>query len=106
MPHYITEVGEDKFIVYSTIVDGPLTDEMSATNMRKWLDADERYATWLTPYDGEQAAKDWAHGNEGMARLLRDNARWYYWHKAKKFCYVRLIDAYFVLPMEFWRNGE
>jgi len=106
MPHYVTEVAENRFIVYSTIVDGPLTNEMSAKQMRDWLDLRPDYKTWLQPYDAEQAVRDWANGSEGMARHYREIAKWYYWHMTRKFCYVKLADAYFVLPESEWRHGE
>lgn len=110
MPHYLIQLeDEERFAVYSTVVDGLITAPMTAERTRQWVEEDERYSSWLTPYDPDEAiAQQERYGgtaSDGMKNLLRDQARYFYFH-AVGFCYAKLSDAYFCLPRQLWRNGK
>lgn len=104
MPHYPTDLDDGYFAVYSTVMDGLISPEMTAEEMREWLEANS-YDTWLTPYDVEAVIREWADSTD-MEAYYRGNERYYYYHDEAKFCYVKLSDAYFVLPESDWRNGQ
>ena len=84
MPHYIIQLeDEDQFAVYSTIVDNLITDAMPAKAMNRWLE-DQGYSYWLE-------------------KTVADDDQFLYWHD-EGFAFAKLSDAYFCLPMEYWRD--
>jgi hypothetical protein len=112
MPHYVLQLnddeGEDRFAIYSTIVDNLISPSMVAQAMLATLTIDERYSSWLKPYDAEELIRqgeERGYGySERMKKLLREEqTRYFYWHPLG-FCFAKLSDAYFCLPRELWRD--
>ena len=106
MPHYITQLErEGEFAVYSTIVDGLLTEPMTGAQMRAWL-ADNNYTSWLVSDNSDLDDGDWSEDTRQTVLEWRERtARWMYWDEEHGFKFVKLSDAYFVLPRRDWRNG-
>jgi len=109
MPHYLLELMDTDeeaplFAIYSTIVDNLLTEPMTATEALAYIKADERYAAWLKPYDAEETIREHgANWSEGMLKIMREQARYFYYHRAG-FCCAKESDSYFCLPRHDWRN--
>src|SRR5262245_7865905 len=112
MPHYVIELDDrrgqpDTFAIYSTIVDGLLTEPMSADEMEQYLKANG-YDSHLTETTVESIAK--AHNDLGLDIDTGPNSwaqsveNYSYWNG--KFSYGKLSQPYFCLPRRHWRNGR
>lgn len=106
MPHYITQLELDhEFAVYSTIADGLLTQPMGPKEMKAWL-VDNGYTAWLVNDNSDLDGRGY---DDAMLKHIideRERTKFYmYWHP-QGFQYVKLDDAYFVLPRSLWRNGN
>lgn len=106
MPHYVTQLeGEDEFAIYSTIVDNVLTPTLSAFEMAEELKA-RGYDSWMSrdPYVGLEKFEDDTREDIAESRRKALDSGLMYWHEEHGFLYVKLSDAWYVLPRRDWRN--
>jgi hypothetical protein len=109
MPHYITQLDDqdpaaDRYAIYSTVVDNLITHEMTAEQMLKCLQEDDRYETWLMNKEDRHAYFVREYGADTADDIGAQSPDEYeYWHELG-FAYVKLSDAYYVLPRSYWRD--
>jgi hypothetical protein len=116
VPHHVIlddtgQVAEDGepgwYFIYSTIVDGALTDLMDEDTMATYL-RENGYGSHMceTREDLVKFYRD--NGKEWLADSLMDElpGEKLHSHWNGQFKYGTLSEAYYCLPYDMWRNGE